>query len=154
MIERLHSDDELAAVLASGIAANLQRQAARVVNENRVLFGGEVASQVAAAFVPGLDIAYWVGESVAANKIKIAMEEERGRVALALMANAEYDPWQAPEAWRLLAPKHLPQNVSSLKYPSRSGYQLGILNLQYKRTPAPNQPTLGADVSATKAGKS
>lgn len=52
---------------------------------------------------------------------------------MALLANGGYDPWEAPEAWHLLAPKHLPNDLGSLKYLDRSGYQLGILNLQYKR---------------------
>jgi hypothetical protein len=52
-------------------------------------------------------------------------------VALALMADAGYDPREAPETWRLLEPKQLPANLQSLKYPRLSGYQLGILNLQY-----------------------
>jgi hypothetical protein len=64
------------------------------------------------------------------------MEEQRGRVALSLMEDAGYDPWQAPEAWRLLEPKKLPADLNSLKYPNRSGYQLGILNLQYSLTTA------------------
>jgi hypothetical protein len=64
------------------------------------------------------------------------MEEQRGRVALALLKDAGYDPWQAPEAWRLVTPKHLPKDLNSLKYPSLGGYQLGILNLQYKKDDA------------------
>jgi hypothetical protein len=30
------------------------------------------------------------------------------------MDDAGYDPWQAPEAWRLLAPKELPVDIHSL----------------------------------------
>ncbi len=59
------------------------------------------------------------------------MEEQRARVALALMADAGYDPWQAPEAWRLLAPKKRPKDPDSLAYPERSGYQLRFLDQQY-----------------------
>ena len=36
---------------------------------------------------------------------------------MALLADGGYDPWEAPEAWRLLAPKHLPNDLGSLKYP-------------------------------------
>jgi hypothetical protein len=45
------------------------------------------------------------------------------------MADAGYDPRQAPEAWRLLAPKKMPKDPSLLKYPSRAGYQLSFLRL-------------------------
>ena len=60
------------------------------------------------------------------------IEEQRGRMALALMADAGFDPWQAPEAWRMLAPIDFPKHPSKLKYPERSKYQLEILQLQYQ----------------------
>jgi hypothetical protein len=132
LAERLKSDDQLAAVLADGIAGVMQRQTARVIGNNRAFLGGEGAAMAAAQFVPGLDLAYWVGASVAQNKIQNALREERLRISLALMADAGYDPWQAPEAWRLAVAKRLPADASTLKYPVISGYQLGILNLQYR----------------------
>jgi hypothetical protein len=130
MVERLKNDDQLAAVLADGVAFNLQRQAAREIADNRLLLGTEVAADVAGFFIPGVSLISLAGGD-AASRINIEMQEERGRIALALLADAGYDPWQAPEAWRLVEPKHLPADLNSLKYPSRSGYQLGILNLQY-----------------------
>jgi hypothetical protein len=66
-------------------------------------------------------------------------------MALGFMADAGYDPWQAPEAWRLLAPKKLPANTSHLKYPSQAGYQLAILNLIYKKS----APTNAAEPGST-----
>ena len=77
-----------------------------------------------------------VGGLVVNHEIELQMREQTGRIALALMADAGYDPWQAPETWRLLAPKKLPGDVKALPYPDRAGYQLGILNLQYKETRA------------------
>jgi hypothetical protein len=132
VVERLKKDDQLAAVLADGVAFNLQRRAARVVADSRVMTGTLVAGDLAGYFIPGAGLAVLIGDEKAASKVNTAMEEQRGRIALALMADAGYDPWQAPEAWRLLEPKHLPRDLDSLKYPNRSGYQLGILNLQYK----------------------
>jgi hypothetical protein len=140
LVERLKNDDQLAAVLADGVAYNLQRQAAREVADNRVLLGAEIAGDVAGVFIPGANLVGLVGSASAANKINTEMQEQRGRVALSLMADAGYDPRQAPEAWRLLAPKHLPTDPSALKYPARSGYQLGILNLQYASEPAATTP--------------
>jgi hypothetical protein len=132
VVERLGSDDALAAVMADGVAFNMQQQSATLIAEWRELFGAEAAGGIAEAFVPELYFANEIGVDIMAHKIEVRMEEQRGRVALALMADAGYDPWQAPEAWRLLAPKKLTGDVSLLKYPSRSGYQLGILNLQYR----------------------
>ena len=62
------------------------------------------------------------------------MQEQRGRMAVVFMADAGFDPWQAPETWRRLAPAQLPQNLSKVKYPARSIYQFEILRLlDYKR---------------------
>jgi hypothetical protein len=127
MVERLKSDDTLAAVMADGVAYNMQQQSARLITEWRELYGAEIAASAAASFAGSMAVDELVG-----RKIETQMQEQRGRIALALLADAGYDPWQAPEAWRLLAPKHLPKDLDSLKYPNQSGYLLGILNLQYR----------------------
>jgi hypothetical protein len=59
-----------------------------------------------------LDLA--VNGAMPNTKEQIQMEEQRGRIALALLADAGYDPRQAPEAWRLLDPKHAPADPSAL----------------------------------------
>ena len=128
-IERLPNDDHLAAILADGIACNLQRQAARTIIQRRK----ELGIAVAEILFPPASIAAFA-YSGAAGDPQARLEEERLRIALALMKDAGYDPWLAPEAWRLLAPKKLPANVDSLQYPDSSCYQLGILNLQYLRS--------------------
>jgi hypothetical protein len=130
-VERLGNDDRLAAVLADGVAYNLQRQAAKQVRMNRAAWGVEIAGEVAGAFVPGLGSAMLMTGGLVGSKDETAMQEERLRIALALMRDAGYDPWQAPEAWRLVTPKKLPANLASLTYPDISCYQFGILNLQY-----------------------
>jgi len=129
MLERLKNDDQVAALLADGIAFNLQRQSAKLFVENGEVLGAEIAFAFVRA--PGVSLAADAGGAVVEHKIYVKMEEQRGRMALTLMADAGYDPWQAPEAWRLLDKKTLPKDLDSLKYPSCSGYQLGILNLQF-----------------------
>ena len=95
--------------------------------------GVDIAIDVAGAFVPGLGLAV-LGPGLFTSKEIATMQEERLRIALALMSDAGFDPWQAPEAWRLLAsPKKLPADLASLTYPDSSCYQLGILSLQYAR---------------------
>ena len=83
---------------------------------------------------------------------KKALNEQRWRVALQLMSDAGYDPWQAPEAWRLAAPGKLPADTSTLKYPDRSGYQFAILNLTYKK-PAPTNVTEGGSTANPSASR-
>jgi hypothetical protein len=124
-VERLTSDDQLAAVIADGVAYSLQRQAAQQVKINRVAWGADIA----AAFVPGVGTAMML----AGDNAETIMQDERLRIALALMRDAGFDPWQAPEAWRLVEPKKLPANPASLEYPENSCYQMQILNLQYAR---------------------
>ena len=144
VVERLKNDDQLAAILADGVAYSLQLQAARNFwgKSGKTI---EVASVAAdAAFLVanpiGVLLANETFVKVASRLIETKLEEQRGRVTLALMANAGYDPWQAPEAWRLLAPKHLLTDTGSLKYPDRSGYMLGILGLQYAHEATPTGP--------------
>jgi hypothetical protein len=132
VIERLKNDAQLAAVLADGVALDLQRQSARLTNANRMLLGVSVIGDMAGLLVPGLDFPVLIGTGIAEKKIYAAMQRERGRMALSLMNDAAYDLNEAPEAWRLLAPKKLPANVSSLKYPDLSVYQMSVIYQQYR----------------------
>jgi hypothetical protein len=133
--ERLKNDDQLAAVLADGVALNVQWQSSRLIAESRALLGAELAGFATEMFVPGAYLATIVGETVVAHGVELRMQEQRGRMALAMMADAGYNPRQAPEAWRLLAPGKLPANMKALKYPGISAYQLEILRLQYGMNP-------------------
>ena len=150
-IERLKNDDQLAAVLADGVAYNLQRQAAKQVAMNRAAWG-VAAGELAGAFVPGLGTAALVTSMVVDRKSGDSrsgdtLVGERLRIALALMRDAGYDPWQAPEAWRLLEPKKLPANLASLTYPDASCYQLGVLNLQYQSPKAGSGAQTGSSAA-------
>jgi hypothetical protein len=135
MIERLQNDDQLAAVLADGVASHLQRQAADYLKNLRIGLAYIAAMNVASVAFPPLGLAIMAGGFVGGNQLDL-MQEDRARIALALMQDAGYNPRQAPEAWRLMAPKKLPKDLSTLLYPGISGYQLGILNLQYRTSPA------------------
>jgi hypothetical protein len=139
VVERLRNDDQLAAVMADGVAYNLQSQFRRLTAEDWEILGAEVAGEVALANVPGGSfLGGEVGAGIASHVIEMEMQEQRGRIALTLMADAGYDPKQAPEAWRLLAPKKMPSDPRFLKYPSRAGYQLSFLRLEGE-PPQPGQ---------------
>ena len=131
VMERLQNDDQLAALLADGVAWNLQRlMSGAMQNENNAALATSMAFAAAPLAVKGGIMA---GGLLAGYKLDKPLEEERGRIALELMADGGYDPWQAPEAWRLLSDK-AKKGSQPLVYPDRSGYQLGILNLQYAET--------------------
>jgi hypothetical protein len=67
---------------------------------------------------PVPEAASGVGGLIAAQRDGRRMENARGRMELALMADAGYDPHQAPEAWRRLSPGSLPKDLTKLKNPS------------------------------------
>ena len=132
VIERLHNDDQLAAVLADGVAFNLQQQLATMSPLQIAAFGAEAAS----SFVPPIPaLSGDVAAGILQHEITLKLERERARISLQLLANAGYDPWQAPEAWRLLGPKDLPADLQSLKYTREGEYQLNTLKAQYKTLP-------------------
>ncbi|MGB6193825.1 MAG: hypothetical protein WBF42_15255, partial [Terracidiphilus sp.] len=103
VLERLGNDDQLAAVLADGIAFSMQSIRA----EEDALKGVLEVGEDAAWFVDPIAALAVAGTLGAVSyEINLRLEKERGRIALTLMTDAGYDPWQAPEAWRLLGPKH------------------------------------------------
>jgi hypothetical protein len=75
MLSRLKSDNQLAAVLADGIAVNLQRQAARLAVDNRYIDGVQTAANSALVFIPFADFVD-VGTAVAGESIEVAQEEQ------------------------------------------------------------------------------
>lgn len=133
-IQRLQSDDQLAALLADGVAGEMERQKETLARE--LSFVGLVESAV---YVAGSAAAYdatLAGGLLVKHALVRKQEDERGRVELGLMADAGYDPVQAAEAWRLLAPGKLPKDLAKLKYPARSDYLLGFLRSQHPHSSA------------------
>jgi hypothetical protein len=135
VVKRLQNDDQLAAVLADGIAFNLQPQYGTLMALNLVAEGSEIGAFYMGGYVAGGVAAEFVGHELEARLLR-----NLERMALQLVADAGFDPWQAPEAWRLLAPKDLPRDLQSLKYTNEGKYQFSILKLQY-RTDKPGSST-------------
>jgi hypothetical protein len=130
VVERLKNDDQLAAVLADAVAFNLQRQLVTITMLDLAAFGTEVA---AFTLFPTGYIGGEVVEGVMGHEKEARLQREVARMALQLVADAGFDPWQAPEAWRLLASKDPARDVQSLNYTREGKYQLNMLKLQYKR---------------------
>jgi hypothetical protein len=132
--ERLQNESQLAAVLAEGIAQKLQIAqgvkitdtglAALGITASVAIFGAPIAAiGLAASIVPSK----YKGEPVEESPVR----KQRDRIALGLMADAGYDPHQAPEAWRLLANERPRPETQSMPYPTRSESQLNILAILY-----------------------
>jgi hypothetical protein len=132
VVGRLQNDEQLAAVLADGVAFNLQRQLVTITLAD----GAGVSADVAGALVGG-GLGLWATdvlvERTIGREVALRLERARARISLQLLADAGYDPWQAPEAWRLLAPNEAPKDLQALTYTREGKYQLSILNLQYKQ---------------------
>jgi hypothetical protein len=142
VVGRMQNDNELAAVVADAVAVSLQRQNMRLQVDLKWMVAAEAAAYV------GAGLAGATGAAIAMHPILRKIEEQRGRMALALMADGGFDPWQAPEAWRMLAPIDFPKHPSKLKYPERSKYQLEVLQRQYK-TAGDSMSTQTANQSAS-----
>jgi hypothetical protein len=151
-VDRLKNDAQLAAILADGVAFNLMVQSPRWLEQNASLLGATISGDITAQFYSWGGLITEAAVIAVTYKIDRDFQEQRGRIDLGLMAEAGYDPWQAPEAWRLLAPKKLPVDTSHLKYPNEAGYQLAILNLMYKK-PAPTNTAASGSTANTGARK-
>ena len=136
VVSRLQNDDQIAAILADGIAYNIQRQGARRVAAGRKMLGPALAAGLIMPLVPF--VATELTERHMAQEIQLTQFEERGRIAMGLLSDAGYDPWQVPEAWRLLEAKHAAKDSSTLKYSDYAGYLLSILNLEYPKNRTTN----------------
>jgi hypothetical protein len=143
VIARMQNDSQLAAVLADTVAAELQQQDVRLRLELKVITVVEAASELT------ISLGGWTAGAMAMHSVHHRMQEQRGRMAIVFMADAGFDPWQAPETWRRLAPAQLPPNLSKVKYPARSIYQFEILRLlQYKRAATAATPQITSRVVA------
>lgn len=139
VIDRLKNDDQLATLLADGVAFSLQNQWNRTITSLRVMEGVIFAGDVVGAFIPGAGLVGIIGGGVAENKYFKMLQQQRARVSLALMADAGFDLHQAPVAWQLLAPRRPVQNAEKElpkdHYPPISNYILGVLHQEYRTTP-------------------
>jgi len=136
VLDRLKGDDQLAAVLADGIASHFQLQRAQFLTKGTF---DEIANLAGVASVIALEATTIIGggivKGVVDHEADLKLEAERARIALQLLDNAGYDPWQAPDAWSLLVPNKLPKDLSKLESPRLSKVEAGILHAQYPQPP-------------------
>jgi hypothetical protein len=133
LIERMQNDDQLAAALALPIAFILQRQGVGKEMKEWPAVRDQLSTLALYSTIPffgalPLDLMGALPD----HRIAVRLEEQVGRIAISLIADAGYDPWKAPEAFRLLAAKRLPDQSLKVKHTNLSGYALSILNLEYR----------------------
>lgn len=133
LVDRMQNDDQLAAALAYAVASVLQRQGLANLMEQKRVLGKEIGTVGIYLVSPfALAVALDFAGALPDHQVQTALEEQRDRLALALMQDAGFDPWKAPMAFRLMSPKELPSDLNTLKHTDVSGYLLNTLNLQYR----------------------
>ena len=131
VVERMQNDSQLAAVLADNMACALEKQTYRELPAEYKLTAAQAAETVGGVFVPGLGLAGVGANSAIRKRIQRHNEEQSGRVSLGLLMDANYDIYQAPLAWWLLAPK-LPKNLSEIDTPDRARYLYWTLGTTWR----------------------
>ena len=132
LIERMKNDGQLAAALAMPIAMVLQRQGIGKEMREWPAVRDQLSTLALYATIPyfGAFPLDMMG-ALPDHRIATRLEEQVGRIAISLVADAGYDPWQAPEAFRLLAEKRS-HGSWIVKNNHLSEYALGVLNLGYR----------------------
>ena len=128
LIPRLRNDDQLAAVLANAVAEALDSQYWGLTTKD---LAGMGASAALAQFGLGGAMGSLTMSGYSAAEKNSRVWHQSARVSLQLLADAGYDPWQAPEASRLVSRRKLPRDLDSLHYTAAGKYQLSLLKQFY-----------------------
>ena len=115
VVAKLQNDDQIATVLADGIAQALERQL--LTGAPKRASAGAMIALGGMPFVdPLAGIAMESGGLYAMHNAGEVSQLQSARVSLSLMHDAGYDVRQAPVAWQILSSKDA--NDSSTKAPS------------------------------------
>lgn len=128
LVQMLPDDSQLAAILSSGIASTIQKQALRSQRAHTKMQAAAVAGDAAGLFVPGLGLATGLANMKANSVLEHREEEQSTRTGLAWMQDAGYNTAEAPVAWWTLAAKH-PDDLSKTHLPFRTQYLYRFLAL-------------------------
>ena len=143
VVERLQDDNQLAAILAEGIAQTLQiRPTVHGAKEiaqatlGSALVGAAIVTDPLTLLMFAVDVGMVADLAPAKKKPVLIIDDpvlaQKDRMALQLMADAGYDPHAAPEAWRIIAFQNAKGDLQAQPYPLRSGYQFNIIATQYQ----------------------
>jgi Domain of unknown function (DUF5666) len=125
IVARLQNDDQIAAYLAAGMAAILEKQ--RLLYARKKLALDAAAVGVLAVTPLGLPL---VSE---AQSIETAESEQRMRISLALLHDAGYNLIAVPETWWLLASKK-PKRLIGTSMPDESIYAYVVIGSTWRHT--------------------
>lgn len=142
VVARLQNDDQVAAVLAEGIAQVLERQLL-TAQPKRASAAAMIALGGMPFVGPLAGIAMESGGLYQMHNAGELMQLQSERVSLSLMHDAGYDVRQAPRAWQILSSRNGKDSMKSA-LSEQSAYLLSIIGLEYAHsaeTAAGRQPS-------------
>lgn len=131
VVEKMQNDAQLAAVLASALASSLEKRDFRDQPAMYTMQATGWATLAGGAFVPGLGWAGLGGNAIASSVINRHDMEQSARVSLELLQDAQYDIYQAPIAWWVLASSK-PKELSRIPMPEHTQYLYQILGTTWR----------------------
>ena len=134
-LTRLRNDDQVAAYLAAGIAALLEKQQFRDAAKKRALLATQLGGGLAMIPVAGFGVlspASFIA-SDRRDDLEKAEMEQRIRVSLSLLHDAGYDVTEAPKAWWLLESKES-KPLDDIPIPDSAIYAYAILGSTWRDT--------------------
>ncbi|HET9099093.1 MAG TPA: DUF5666 domain-containing protein [Acidobacteriaceae bacterium] len=135
VVEKLQNDDQVAAVLAEGMAQVLERQLL-TAQPKRASAGAMIAVGALPFVGPLAGLAMESDGLYQLHDAGQVMQLQSERVGLSLLHDAGYDVRQAPVAWQILQYGNTPKRLK--KPPSeQSAYLLSIIGLEYSHDRPP-----------------
>jgi hypothetical protein len=141
LVERLQNDDQIAAVLANGIAKILEWQDPNSDAPQTTNKGFAKAGAMELLAGPYITLAAVEGgmrfdSEMNGTTILSKSAQQRARVGLSLMHDAGYDIMQAPRAWQIMGAKNIKKSASTATpqptaMPQLSVYLWGIISREY-----------------------
>lgn len=134
VVARLQNDDQVAAVLAEGIAQVLERQLL-TAQPKRASAGAMIAVGAMPFVGPLAGLAMESDGIYQMHDAGQLMQLQSERVSLSLMHDAGYDVRQAPVAWQILNSRNGRDGANKAPSP-QSAYLLSIIGLEYSQDAA------------------
>jgi hypothetical protein len=131
MVDRMQNDAQVAAILADSIASGLEKRDYRDQPALHAMEAAGWATQAGGFLVPGLGLAGLGGNAIAHSTMERHNREQSGRVSLGLLHDANYDIYQAPLAWWILASRKS-KDLSEIAIPERARYLYEILGTTWR----------------------
>lgn len=101
-LQTLKSDDQVAALLALGMADVLQKEQLRARSERRLVGAAALAGDAAGLLIPGAGLVTSAAGFTALSSMQQSLLEARARVSLELLHDAGFDPGAVPQTlWTL-----------------------------------------------------